>query len=157
MRRRPFVLTVLTPALAIGLALSACGGDDSGENTDDGATTTEAPAADATDAPSGASGEVTISGVLKMDAGAPDSTMCVYIDDATLGQVFISPTGGFDGLFRAITDGSDPEYLVELVSGEDVLIAKGTNVVATGVTDGPEMRCTQGDQTEISATSLAAG
>lgn len=144
---RPRHATAL--AVAIGLALAACGGDDGG-STDDGAPSTEAAAS--TEAPAAAV-EMTISGVVQLDAGAADSTMCPYVDDATAGRVFLNPVGDFTGFFQTVTDGSDPEYLSELVGGE-VVIAKGTTVSITGSTEFSEMRCTQGDQTEIRISSI---
>ncbi len=151
--------SVVAPIALLAL-LSACGGDDAEPAAD--AVSTGAAADDSADegsadaAPAG--GEVSISGVIHGDVDGATSTNCVYVDDAELGRVYLNPVGEFEGFFRTVTDGSDPEYLTELVDVEGaVIIEKGVTAAITGTTEFSQMRCTQGDETEIAITSIAAG
>lgn len=145
----------LIAPLAFVALLGACGGDDAEPAAD--AVSTGAPADDSADAPP-AGGEVSISGVIHGDVDGATSTDCVYVDDAELGRVYLNPVGEFEGFFRTVTDGSDPEYLTELVDVEGaVIIEKGATAAITGTTEFSQMRCTQGDETEIAITSIAAG
>lgn len=146
--------SVVAP-IALMALLSACGGDDAEPAAD--AVSTGAAADDSADA-APAGGDVSISGVIHGDVDGATSTNCVYVDDAELGRVYLNPVGEFEGFFRTVTDGSDPEYLTELVDVEGaVIIAKGTTAAITGTSEFSQMRCTQGDETEIAITSIAAG
>ncbi len=138
------------------LLLGACGGDDAGSGGDDSGAAT--PATDGSDS-EGADAEgattLTISGVVQLDIGGTTSTNCPYVEDATQGRVYLNPVGDFEGLFSATTDGSDPEYQMELVATDGtVIIEKGTTVAVEGTTEISTMRCTQGDETEIEITSI---
>lgn len=149
---RRTALTLAT-AFALSATLTACGGDDS-----EPAATTESPEAStsaAAEEPAG--GEVEIHGVMHGDVDGATSANCVYVDDAELGRVYLNPVGEFEGFFSTVTDGSDPEHLTELVGSDGaVVIAKGADVTIVGVTDFTQLRCTQGDETEIAITSIAA-
>lgn len=154
MRARRTARQLATP-LALVALLAACGGDDGGDAAADAAATATSDAASA-DAPAG--GDVAISGVIHGDVAGATSTNCVYVDDAELGRVYLNPVGDFEGFFRTVTDGSDPEYLTELVTADGtVVIEKGATAAITGTTDFTQMRCTQGDETEIAISSITAG
>ena len=143
----------LAASIALAAVLTACGSDDAdpAPATDDSDASTTAAAEE----PAG--GEVEIHGVMHGDVDGTTSANCVYVDDVELGRVYLNPIGEFEGLFRTVTDGSDPEHLTELVSTDGtVVIAKGADVVVAGVTEFSQPRCTQGDETEIAITSISA-
>ncbi len=146
------MLPLIVASLLLAVTLTACGGDD------DPAPAASDSASEASAAPSEtAGGELTITGVMHGDVDGATSANCVYVDDAELGRVYLNPVGDFDGLFRTVTDDSDPEHLTELVTADGtVVIAKGATVSIDGTTEFTQMRCTQGDETEIAITSIAA-
>lgn len=167
MRARRTARQLATP-LALVALLAGCGGDDGGDAAADATATAtseaganDAASADESDAASAdapAGGDVAISGVIHGDVDGATSTNCVYVDDAELGRVYLNPVGDFEGFFRTVTDGSDPEYLTELVTADGtVVIEKGATAAITGTTDFTQMRCTQGDETEIAITGISAG